>query len=317
MLSTSVFFFVWKFYCVKEGVSMVRSYVWLTVCVILWGSNFVFGKILVQYFSPSMLTTLRLLCIVLFLFILQPVYRSQRQVMQRRDLVALIFLGIVGVFVNQWSFFIGLETADPTIAALILALTPIVTAFLAVIFLREKISIRMVIGSAIAIVGIFYVVTNGSLATVQVDEGLGWIVLTMVAFAIMIIMTRFLVQRINPFYITLYSTVVGLIVSLPFAFLYDKEVIISTNVAPWLLLVVTAVIVHGLANLLWNQHIQSVQASKASILCNLEPFVAMVVGFILLAKPVTMIELLGGIFIVSGVVFSTYERGRRQKALLK
>src|SRR5699024_5127005 len=264
------------------------------MCVIIWGSNFVFGKILVQYFSPSMLTTLRLLCIVLFLFILQGVYRNQRKMIKRRDLLALIFLGIFGVFVNQWSFFVGLETADPTTAALILALTPIVTALLAVIFLREKITTRMIIGSVIAIVGIFYVVTNGSLSSVQVDEGLGWIIVTMVTFAIMIIMTRFLVQSIHPFYITLYTNVVGLIVSLPFAFLYDNEVIISRNIAPWLLLVVTAVIVHGLANLLWNQHIQHVQASKASILSNLEPFVAMVVGFILLAKPITSIEFLGG-----------------------
>lgn len=43
----------------------------------------------------------------------------------------------------------------------------------------------------------------------------------------------------------------------------------------------------------------------------------MVVGFILLAKPVTMIEVLGGTFIVSGVVFSTYERSRCLKAMLK
>src|SRR5699024_9803270 len=156
--------------------------------------------------------------------------------------------------------------------------------FLALVFLAEKITGSMIIGSLIAIVGVFYVATKGSFSAVQADKGLAWIVLTMITFAIMIIMTRSLVQRINPYFITLYSSIVGLIVSLPFDLFYDRKMMISTDVSPWLLLIVTAVIVHGLANLLWNQHIQNVHASKASILSNLEPFVAKVVGFILLAK---------------------------------
>lgn len=290
---------------------MLRSYIWLTTCVIVWGSNFVFGKILVQYFSPSILTSLRLLFILLFLLVLRRVYYMQKQTILKKDMVMIVLMGVIGVFVNQWSFFVGLETADPTTAALILALTPIVAALLAFIFLGEKITLRMIFGSLIAIVGIFYVVTKGSLKTVEVDQGLAWIVLTMVTFAMMIIMARYLVQRVDPFSITFYSNLVGLIVSLPFAYFYDDKIVVSANLSPWLLLIGTAIIVHGLANLLWNQHIQHVHASKASILSNLEPFVAMVVGFILLAKPIMMIELLGGILIVTGVILSTYERRKR------
>ena len=46
---------------------MLKAYAWLTFCVMVWGSNFVFGKILVQDFSPTVLTMVRLLFIVLFL----------------------------------------------------------------------------------------------------------------------------------------------------------------------------------------------------------------------------------------------------------
>lgn len=227
------------------------------------------------------------------------------------DFVLLIVLGIIGVFLNQWSFFAGLETADPTTAALILATTPILTGFLAAIFLKEKITLRMVFGSLIAIIGIFYVVTDGSLASVQMDKGLIWIVITMVTFALMIIMTRQLSQRLDPFTITLYSNIIGLIVSFPFAIFVDKPIRMSMDLSAWGLLIGTAVVVHGIATLIWNNHIRNVDASKASILSNLEPFVAMVVGFILLAKPITGIELLGSVFIVAGVLLSTYQRSSR------
>src|SRR5699024_6056964 len=177
--------------------------------------------------------------------------------------------------------FVGLETADPTTAALILATTPILAGVLAAIFLHEKITIRMGIGSLVAIIGIFYVVTKGDFKKIQIDEGLIWIVLTMVTFAIMIILTRYLGNRIDAFSITIYSNIIALLISVPFTFSYAEPVRIEAPVSMWLFLIITGIVVHGLATLLWNNHIRNVEASKASILSNLEPFVALVRGYLL------------------------------------
>ncbi|WP_028393242.1 DMT family transporter [Bacillus cihuensis] len=291
---------------------MLKAYSWLIVCVVVWGSNFVFGKILVQDFSPTMLTMLRLLFIVLVLIGLSLFKKAFIRV-NRADLIWLFVLGVIGVFINQWSFFVGLQTADPTTSALILATTPILTSFLAAIFLKERLTIRMLMGSILAIIGIFFVVTKGNLSTIHIDNGLLWIVVTMITFAIMIIMTRVLSQRVDPLTITLYSNLVGFIISIPFAFSLDDPIQISFEISDWALLIGTAVIVHGIATLIWNNNIRHVDASKASILSNLEPFVAMVTGFILLSKPITSVELLGSLFIVGGVVLSTYQRKKLTK----
>ncbi|MEH7275839.1 DMT family transporter [Neobacillus vireti] len=288
---------------------MLKAYAWLTFCVMVWGSNFVFGKMLVQDFSPALLTMLRLLFIVLFLIGLS-LYKKQFKRVNISDLLAVFLLGVIGVFINQWSFFVGLQTADPTTSALILATTPILTSVLAAIFLKEKLTTRMLMGSIVAIIGIFFVVAKGNLSSLHIDKGLLWIVITMITFAIMIIMTRILSDRIDPLTITLYSNVVGLIVSIPFAFLLDKPLQISSKVSDWSFLIGTAVVVHGIATLIWNNNIRHVDASKASILSNLEPFVAMIMGVILLYKPITGEEILGSLFIVGGVVLSTYQRKR-------
>lgn len=285
---------------------MLKAYAWLTFCVMVWGSNFVFGKMLVQDFSPAVLTMLRLLFIVLFLIGLSS-YKVHFKRINKSDLLAVLFLGVIGVFINQWSFFVGLQTADPTTSALILATTPILTSILAALFLNEKLTIRMLMGSIVAIIGIYFVVAKGNLSSLHIDKGLLWIVITMVTFAIMIIMTRLLSNRIDPLTITLYSNVVGLIVSIPFAFLLDTPLQISSKMSDWSFLIGTAVVVHGIATLIWNNNIRHVDASKASILSNLEPFVAMIMGLILLYKPITGAEILGSLFIVGGVVLSTYQ----------
>ena len=288
---------------------MLKAYAWLTFCVMVWGSNFVFGKMLVQDFSPALLTMLRLLFIVLFLIGLSS-YKKHFKRVNKSDLLVVFFLGLIGVFINQWSFFVGLQTADPTTSALILATTPILTSVLAAIFLKEKLTIRMLMGSIVAIIGIYFVVTKGDLSSLHIDKGLLWIVITMITFAIMIIITRLLSNRIDPLTITLYSNVVGLIVSIPFVFLLDTPVHLSSDMSDWVFLIGTAVVVHGIANLIWNQNIRHVDASKASILSNLEPFVAMIMGLILLYKPITRAEIVGSLFIVGGVVLSTYQRKR-------
>ncbi|MCM3655353.1 DMT family transporter [Metabacillus litoralis] len=286
---------------------MLQAYTWLTFCVVVWGSNFVFGKILVQDFSPTLLTTLRLLFIVLFLVGLSS-YKTHFKRVNKKDLLTLIFLGVIGVFINQWSFFVGLQTADPTTSALILATTPILAGLLAAIFLHEKLTIRMLMGSIVAIIGIYFVVAKGNLSSLHIDKGLLWIVLTMVTFAIMIIMTRLLSQRIDPLTITLYSNIIGFIVSIPFVFLLETPLRISSDLSDWTFLIGTAVVVHGIATLIWNNNIRHVDASKASILSNLEPFVAMIMGLIILYKPITGTEIVGSLFIVGGVVLSTYQK---------
>ncbi|WP_407697210.1 EamA family transporter [Schinkia azotoformans] len=83
---------------------MLKAYTLLTICVVVWGSNFVFGKILVQDFSPTLLTMLRLLFIVLFLIGLSS-FKKHFKGVNKSDLLAVLFLGVIGVFINQWSFF--------------------------------------------------------------------------------------------------------------------------------------------------------------------------------------------------------------------
>lgn len=85
---------------------MLKAYGWLTFCVVVWGSNFVFGKILVQDFSPSLLTSLRLLFIVLCLVGITA-YKKSFKLVGKSDVLLILSLGVIGVFINQWSFLKG------------------------------------------------------------------------------------------------------------------------------------------------------------------------------------------------------------------
>ncbi|GAB1530270.1 MULTISPECIES: DMT family transporter [unclassified Brevibacillus] len=289
---------------------MLRSYLLLIFCVTAWGSNFVFGKMLVAEFSPLFLSAMRLLFIVLFLLIWSR-GRLKMPKLSRTDWLLLAVLGVVGVFINQWSFYKGLVTADPTTSALILALTPITTALLAALFLKESLTGRMAIGSVIGTSGVIFVIYTG--AELHFDVGILWIVLTMLTFATSIILVRLLGHRLPPLVTTLVSNLIGFGSMLPFVLISIPTATVSTSLSSWLLLFVTAVVMHGIVTLIWNSQLQKVGAAKAAMFANLEPFIAMLFGLLLLAKPVTGVQFFGAILIIAGVTLTTTSKEPRKK----
>ncbi|NRR02196.1 DMT family transporter [Brevibacillus sp. RS1.1] len=289
---------------------MLRSYLLLIFCVTAWGSNFVFGKMLVAEFSPLFLSAMRLLFIVLFLLIWSR-GRLKMPKLSRTDWLLLAVLGVVGVFINQWSFYKGLVTADPTTSALILALTPITTALLAALFLKESLTGRMAIGSVIGTSGVIFVIYTG--AELHFDVGILWIVLTMLTFATSIILVRLLGHRLPPLVTTLVSNLIGFGSMLPFVLISIPTAMVSTSLSSWLLLFVTGVVMHGIVTLIWNSQLQKVGAAKAAMFANLEPFIAMLFGLLLLAKPVTGVQFFGAILIIAGVTLTTTSKEPRKK----
>ncbi|RXT15444.1 DMT family transporter [Ammoniphilus sp. CFH 90114] len=286
---------------------MLRSYLWLLLCVSLWGSNFVFGSILVQEFPPLLLAAFRLL--VTTLFLLGYAYSTNRLVMiTKQDWKLLLLLGFIGTLLNQTAFFNGLKLTDATTAALILSLTPITTAYLASVFLGETLTKNMIVGSLIAILGVFFVIGKGS--GIHLSLGVLLIFLAMITFSCSIIIVRKLTERLDSFITTVYATATGTFLLIPVAFTFEP---ISSGNHPlwaWLLLIATAIVMQGICALIWNNQLKKIGAGKASIFLNLQPFVAMVSGFLLLGTEITIPQLMGSLLIVVGVVMGTIQVNR-------
>ena len=109
-------------FCRRKGVNYVKSICLANILCNGVGKQFCIWEDVSSRLSPALLTMLRLLFIVLFLIGLS-LYKKHFKRVNKSDLLAVIFLGVIGVFINQWSFFVGLQTADSTTSALILATT--------------------------------------------------------------------------------------------------------------------------------------------------------------------------------------------------
>ena len=285
------------------------TYPILLLCVIIWGSNFIIGKILVDYFDPYSITIIRLIAINLFLWVFASKYFTMPKV-PLKVWIVIIFSGIIGIAANQYTFFLGLVTANPVTSALILALAPIMTAVLTVFVFNERRGLKFWLGALLALFGVLLSTFDGSAIVFGIGESV--IILTMLTIAIFMVMIQWMSKYITAIQITLLSNSFGLIILVPFLPVADYGSMAEAGLPMWLLLVISGIIVHGLSNMIWNREMPKVGAANASLLMNMEPFVAMVGAAMVLGSTVRMTEIIGAFLIIAGVTLSLYRKRQKQ-----
>ncbi|MFK2826799.1 DMT family transporter [Bacillus sp. B190/17] len=298
----------------KKPQILVKTYAMLVFCVICWGSNFIFGTILVDVFDPMAIACLRLIFINIFLWGVGWKFVRRNQI-PVRILFMLAGAGFIGVTVNQWTFYASLQHANPVTAAIILALSPMMTSLITFFYLKERRKIIFWIGVAVGFVGVSFVITSGNGLVVAVGKGELLITLTMLSFSIFLVIVQQLSKKLEPIIITLYTNIFGLLLFIPFIRVDMIEQSMHIDIKYWMLLIVTAILMHGICTMLWNASIQKVGAANASMLLNLEPFIVMVVGYIILQETVQSIQLMGALFIISGVIMGTYRSEVKDSSL--
>jgi drug/metabolite transporter (DMT)-like permease len=190
-------------------------------------------------------------------------------------------------------------------AALIIALSPIATTFLARIFLKENITWYKLIGATVALSGVGFIVLYGG-KTIGISKGDVFILLAMLTLSISLLFIRKVTVSMSSFDVTIYATVLGTIFMTPAAVIEfaQGDLLASTHSLSWIILICVAIFGQGLAGFWWNQGISVVGASTSSMFMNIPPFVAILVAFLVLGDPIQIVQIAGGILILIGVAVS-------------
>lgn len=282
---------------------MIRNFLLLLIPIFIWGSNFVVGSWLVGYFHPLILGAIRLLFTSAFLFGIA--FFTHRLIsISKREWLYLLSIGLIGTLLNQTFFFEGLQYTTATEAALIMSLAPIATSIMGYFWLREALTVRMMLGSVVAVFGVYMLVMHGKQ---HFSIGLGDLLTAgaMLTFSFSMILVCKLTQTLESMTTTVYSTLLGACMFVPFVYVSDSHPVVAHTVWPWILAALSGILSQGVGGLIWNRGLTKVGASKASILLNLQPFVAMLVGYLALGTPITQAQVIGGVLIVFGVVVAT------------
>jgi drug/metabolite transporter (DMT)-like permease len=273
----------------------------LLTTIVLWSLNLTVTRyILTHGFQPLAYATVRYgTAALIFVGIALIAERSLR--LRRADL-GLVALAALCLWLNQLSFVYALEKTSASTIALILGATPIFAALIGIAFGLEKLSRKFWLAAAISFTGVA-LVAAGSPAGFSGDLRGNLLGVATAAtwagysVAIAPLMERYTASRISAVVLSLGWVLIAL-VGFPQA--ADQDYGVGWKV--WVLLAFATAGPLVVTNVLWFRSLHKIGASRATLVANLQPFVAAVFALVLLSEQMTLLQVIGGILIGGGIL---------------
>lgn len=274
----------------------------LLLMAVIWGVNYSAVKYAGLAFSPVSFTCLRVVLAAATLLVTAAAVRAPWP--PRRDVVRLLGLGVLGNGIYQLLFVSGVARTRVADAALIIAAAP---AFIALISRArgvDRIGLRGALGIALSILGVGTVMF-GSAARTHAGSavlGTGLVFSAVLCWSVFTVALQPYTLRVNTMQlngITMAGGVLPLLVLLPGVVAHTPWATVSP--AAWGALVYSAVLAIGLAYLFWYRGIRVLGPTRASVYGNLQPIVAILVGWFLLGEAPTPWQITGTAVIMTGI----------------
>ena len=248
----------------------------------VWATAFPFGKVALQSVDALTLSVARVVGGAILMLIIG-VFKGLHIPTSWREWGIYILLGATGNFIYQVVFNEGLRTIPAATSSIIMALTPMVTALMALIVYKDRIRPIGWLFTVTAFVGVAVIILWNS--TLTIPMGAIWTLIGMVLFAIYNILNRGLsLKGYNSITIAMWSMFTGAIMALPFAD-HAIDMIVAAPLTAKLAMLYLAFFSSALGFVFWSYAFE--HAEKVSDVTNfmyISPIVAAIVAAFLLGE---------------------------------
>jgi drug/metabolite transporter (DMT)-like permease len=275
----------------------------LLVVVVLWALNLTMTRyILTHGFDPLAYATVRYgLAAVIFVAIVALAERTLR--IARRDL-PLVFLAALLILLNQLAFVYALDRTSASTIALVLGSTPAFAALIGLALGLERMSRRFWLAACVSFAGVGLVALG---AGGEVEGGLPGVLLgvataaTWAAYSVAVtpLMQRYSASQVSAVVISLAWVAIAA-VGMP----QTAEQDLGLGWEVWLLLFLATIGPLVVTTLIWFRALGEIGPARATLIANLQPFVAAVLAVVLLSEQMTPTQVAGGFLIGGGILLA-------------
>ncbi|AXC13942.1 Permease of the drug/metabolite transporter (DMT) superfamily [Acidisarcina polymorpha] len=288
----------------SQGAKKLTLPLCIGITLVLWASSFPAIRAGLSGYAPQHLVLLRLLTASGAFILIAPFARIR--VPKPRHLPSLLLLGLIGIGGYNLALSYG-ETHVPSgTASLLVNCAPVITALLAMFFLKERIRPRAWLGLIVSLGGVAVVVTTLN-SRVALDPWALLVVLAAALQAVFFVLQKRLLASYRPLELTCYSMWSGTLASLFFLPGFVNACRTSPLHAT-LSVVYLGVFPAAFAYLTWAVVLSRLPASKAGSLLYIVPLLAFVIAWFWLGERPQISTLCGGVLALAGVVLVTTAR---------
>ncbi|WP_454907790.1 DMT family transporter [Variovorax gossypii] len=282
---------------------------WMLLAMVLWGVNVSAVKALTTSFESLPLAALRMVvaCVALSAIVLWR--RGGVPALGARQLGAMTGCAFLMVYANQILFAQGLLRSTATNGALIMALSPLVSALMAALVFRERFTPRRMLGVALGFAGVAAVVlSHPGVGLSRAGIGDLMLALAVVSFAVGGVGVQQLARQIDPLSISWVIYMIGTAMLVVHTLLGPSRLgtaELFPGAWPWALVLFSGIAATAAGNLIWNRAISVIGVARTAVFLYWVPVFGVAFAALLLGEALTWWHLLGFAAVMSGTWLGT------------
>jgi drug/metabolite transporter (DMT)-like permease len=282
---------------------------WMLLAMVVWGVNVSAVKALTASFEPLTLAALRMAvaCVALSAIVLWR--RGGVPLLSARQLAVMAGCAFLMVYANQILFAQGLLRSTATNGALIMALSPLVSALMAALVFGERFTPRRMLGVALGFAGVAAVVLSHPGAGLS-SAGIGdlMLALSVVSFAVGGAGVQRLARQVDPLSISWVIYLIGTLMLVVHTLLGPSRLGAAQLFAgawPWALVLFSGIAATAAGNLIWNRAISVIGMARTAVFLYWVPVFGVGFAALLLGETLTWWHLAGFVAVMTGTWLGT------------
>jgi drug/metabolite transporter (DMT)-like permease len=237
--------------------------------------------------------------------------------MSARDAWMLVGLGFIGYYVSSLLDFIGLQYVTASLERLVLFLYPTIVVVLSALFLRQPITRRAVAALVLSYAGIALAVFHDIRITGDPQAiALGSVLVfaSAVGYAIYLVGATGVIGRLGPSRFIAWAMLAATaFISLHFVLTRPLRALAAPQ-SIQLLALAMAFFCTVLPTWMIAESIRRIGASTSSLVGSLGPMFTIGFGALLLDEPINLLQMIGVVLVLAGVMLVSRGAGRRRAA---
>lgn len=282
-----------------------KIYFLMILSTIFWAGAFIAAKLSVPFIPAFTLTFLRFSIATIILYFVIIYRENYVYKLTKKDIPVFLITGIIGMFGYHVLFFTAIKYTTAINSSIIGASNPIITTILCIIFLKDTITYKRILGIALSFTGVFLTITNANLSAVKsIDFNKGDILMlvAVVMWAAYSVYSKKIMPNYSPITLTFYSFLFCTVILIPFVAYENPAKFISTVPASaYIAVVYMSIFPSVIGYLVQQMSIKAIGPSKTSIFINLVPVFSIILSVIILGETATIIKLFTTLLIIAGV----------------
>ena len=279
-------------------------YIFLVITFFVWGTQHPPIKVLSGEVSPFLLNFLRF---SIAGAVLLPFVMKNKVKVEKKDLMWISVLGLVGIYLFGVFNIFGVRMSTASNNAVLLNSWPLMLVLIAPIFIKEKITKKILAGTAIGFVGVVLVITKGILSVdlLMKSEYFTGDILILISALCITINSMYIKKYIDKYggiTVTFYSVAAGTVaLFLSSVIAGDMFSITKIGFDSFLLILWVAIPTTALTWVIWYQSIKRIGPVKTSSFFFLIPVSGVLTSYIFLKEELTIFTIAGTALILLGV----------------